>query len=192
MIPGSGKSPGEGIVYALQFSWAFMVAQIWDQTQVSCTAGEIFTSRTLLFLTPLLILDAPRLATRFSLSCMIHLSSSMHEHSAPVFILWFFRLQVLLQMLPVGEGGLAKIQLQPFQQHSGSEEGWGEATSESSSASSQYLRATLGWHLDPELLLRQGLWMRAKLGKDGEIPSQGDSRPSLGFSVRGSGIVLCA
>ena len=139
-----------------------MVAQIWDQTQVSCTAGEIFTSRTLLFLIPLLILDAPRLATRFSLSFMIHLSSSMHEHSAPVFILWFFRLQVLLQMLPVGEGGLAKIQLQPFQQYSGSEEGWGEATSESSPASSQYLRATLGWHLDPELLLRQGVWMRAK------------------------------
>ena len=110
LIPGSGKSPGEGIVYPLQCSWASLVALTWDQTQVSCIAGEIFTSRrTLLFLTPLLILDAPRLATRFSLSCVIHLSSSMHEHSAPVFILWFFRLQVPLQMLPVGEGGLAKI-----------------------------------------------------------------------------------
>ena len=110
LIPGLGKSPGEGIVYPLQCSWASLVALTWDQTQVSCIAGEIFTSRrTLLFLTPLLILDAPRLATRFSLSCVIHLSSSMHEHSAPVFILWFFRLQVPLQMLPVGEGGLAKI-----------------------------------------------------------------------------------
>ena len=110
LIPGSGKSPGEGIVYPLQCSWASLVARTWDQTQVSCIAGKIFTSRrTLLFLTPLLILDAPQLATRFSLSCMIHLSSSMHEHSAPVFILWFFRLQVPLQMLPVGEGGLAKI-----------------------------------------------------------------------------------
>ena len=110
LIPGLGKSPGEGIGYPLQCSWASLVAQTWDQTQVSCIAGEIFTSRrTLLFLTPLLILDAPRLATRFSLSCVIHLSSSMHEHSAPVFILWFFLLQVPLQMLPVGEGGLAKI-----------------------------------------------------------------------------------
>ena len=109
LIPGSGKSPGEGIVYPLQCSWASLVAQTWDQTQVSCIAGKIFTSRrTLLFLTPLLILDAPQLATRFSLSCMIHLSSSMHEHSAPVFILWFFRLQVPLQMLPVGEGAWPK------------------------------------------------------------------------------------
>ena len=110
LIPGSGKSPGEGIVYPLQYSWASVVAQTWDHTQVSCIAGEIFTSRPLLLLTPLLLLDAPRLATRFSFSCMIHPSSSMHEPSAPVFIiLWFFRLQVPLPVLPVGEGGLAKI-----------------------------------------------------------------------------------
>ena len=83
LIPGSGKSPGEGIVYPLQYSWASLVAQTWDHTQVSCIAGEIFTSRPLLLLTPLLLLDAPRLATRFSFSCMIHPSSSMHEPSAP-------------------------------------------------------------------------------------------------------------
>ena len=27
MIPGSGKSPGEGIGYPLQYSWASLVAQ---------------------------------------------------------------------------------------------------------------------------------------------------------------------
>ena len=27
-IPGSGRSPGEGIGYPLQYSWAFLVAQI--------------------------------------------------------------------------------------------------------------------------------------------------------------------
>ena len=27
LIPGSGKSPGEGIVYPLQYSWASLVAQ---------------------------------------------------------------------------------------------------------------------------------------------------------------------
>ena len=27
-IPGSGRSPGEGICYPLQFSWAFLVAQL--------------------------------------------------------------------------------------------------------------------------------------------------------------------
>ena len=27
MIPGSGRSPGEGIGYLLQYSWAFLVAQ---------------------------------------------------------------------------------------------------------------------------------------------------------------------
>ena len=26
-IPGSGRSPGEGISYPLQYSWAFLVAQ---------------------------------------------------------------------------------------------------------------------------------------------------------------------
>ena len=27
MIPGSGRSPGEGIGYPLQYSWAYLVAQ---------------------------------------------------------------------------------------------------------------------------------------------------------------------
>ena len=28
LIPGLGRSPGEGIVYLLQYSWAFSVAQM--------------------------------------------------------------------------------------------------------------------------------------------------------------------
>ena len=28
LIPGLGRSPGEGIGYALQYSWAFLVAQM--------------------------------------------------------------------------------------------------------------------------------------------------------------------
>ena len=42
MIPGSGRSPGEGIGYPLQYSWASLVAQLvknlpamqetWDQS----------------------------------------------------------------------------------------------------------------------------------------------------------------
>ena len=28
LIPGSGRSPGEGIDYPLQYSWAFLVAQL--------------------------------------------------------------------------------------------------------------------------------------------------------------------
>ena len=28
LIPGSGRSPGEGIGYPLQFSWASLVAQL--------------------------------------------------------------------------------------------------------------------------------------------------------------------
>ena len=28
MIPGSGRSPGEGIGYPLQYSWASLVAQL--------------------------------------------------------------------------------------------------------------------------------------------------------------------
>ena len=28
LIPGSGRSPGEGIVYPLQYSWASLVAQL--------------------------------------------------------------------------------------------------------------------------------------------------------------------
>ena len=28
MIPGSGRSPGEGIGYPLQYSWAFLVTQL--------------------------------------------------------------------------------------------------------------------------------------------------------------------
>ena len=28
LIPGLGRSPGEGIGYPLQYSWAFLVAQV--------------------------------------------------------------------------------------------------------------------------------------------------------------------
>ena len=28
LIPGSGRSPGEGIGYSLQYSWAFLMAQL--------------------------------------------------------------------------------------------------------------------------------------------------------------------
>ena len=28
LIPGSGRSPGEGISYASQYSWAYLVAQM--------------------------------------------------------------------------------------------------------------------------------------------------------------------
>ena len=28
LIPGSGRSPGEGLVYLLQYSWASLVAQV--------------------------------------------------------------------------------------------------------------------------------------------------------------------
>ena len=28
LIPGSGRSPGEGIGYPLQYSWAFLLAQL--------------------------------------------------------------------------------------------------------------------------------------------------------------------
>ena len=30
MIPGSGRSPGEGISYPLQYSWASLVAQLTE------------------------------------------------------------------------------------------------------------------------------------------------------------------
>ena len=34
MIPGSGGSPGEGMGYPLQYSWAFLVAQLVKNTPV--------------------------------------------------------------------------------------------------------------------------------------------------------------
>ena len=30
LVPGSGRSPGEGVDYPLQYSWAFLVAQTVD------------------------------------------------------------------------------------------------------------------------------------------------------------------
>ena len=38
MIPGSGRSPEEGIGYTLQYSWAFLVAEIVEST---CNAGDL-------------------------------------------------------------------------------------------------------------------------------------------------------
>ena len=35
-IPGSGRSPGEGIGYLLQYSWASLVAQLVKKTQLQC------------------------------------------------------------------------------------------------------------------------------------------------------------
>ena len=34
-IPGSGRSPGEGIGYALQYSWASLVAQLVKYPAIS-------------------------------------------------------------------------------------------------------------------------------------------------------------
>jgi len=36
-IPGSGRSPGEGIGYPLQYSWASLVAQLVS----ACNAGDL-------------------------------------------------------------------------------------------------------------------------------------------------------
>ena len=38
-IPGSGRSPGEGIGYPLQYSWASLVAQRVKES--SCNVGEL-------------------------------------------------------------------------------------------------------------------------------------------------------
>ena len=38
MIPGSGRSPGEGIAYPLQDSWTSLVAQLVEST---CNAGDL-------------------------------------------------------------------------------------------------------------------------------------------------------
>ena len=38
LIPGSGRSPEEGIGYTLQYSWAFLVAEIVEST---CNAGDL-------------------------------------------------------------------------------------------------------------------------------------------------------
>ena len=35
-IPGSGRSPGEGIGYPLQYSWAFLVAQLVKSPPAMC------------------------------------------------------------------------------------------------------------------------------------------------------------
>ena len=44
MIPGSGRSAGEGIGYSLQYSWASLVAQIvknaMQETQVRSLSQE--------------------------------------------------------------------------------------------------------------------------------------------------------
>ena len=39
MIPGSGRSPGEGIGYPLQYSWASLVAQLLKES--ACSAGDL-------------------------------------------------------------------------------------------------------------------------------------------------------
>ena len=39
LIPGLGRSPGEGIGYPLQYSWAFLVAQ--DGKESSCNGGDL-------------------------------------------------------------------------------------------------------------------------------------------------------
>ena len=39
LIPGSGRSSGEGIGYPLQYSWAFLVAQLVKNP--TCNAGEL-------------------------------------------------------------------------------------------------------------------------------------------------------
>ena len=39
LIPGSGRSPGEGIGYPLQYSWAFLVAQTVKKS--TCTAEHL-------------------------------------------------------------------------------------------------------------------------------------------------------
>ena len=38
-IPGSGRSPGEGIGYLLQYSWASLVAQLVKKS--ACNAGDL-------------------------------------------------------------------------------------------------------------------------------------------------------
>ena len=38
-IPGSGRSPEEGIDYPLQYSWAFLVAQLVKKS--ACNAGDL-------------------------------------------------------------------------------------------------------------------------------------------------------
>ena len=39
MIPGSGRSAGEGIGYPLQYSWASLVAQLVKES--ACNAGDL-------------------------------------------------------------------------------------------------------------------------------------------------------
>ena len=38
LIPGSGRSAGEGIGYPLQYSWAFLVAQLVES---ACNVGDL-------------------------------------------------------------------------------------------------------------------------------------------------------
>ena len=38
-IPGSGRFPGEGINYPLQYSWASLVAQLVKKS--ACNAGDL-------------------------------------------------------------------------------------------------------------------------------------------------------
>ena len=39
MIPGSGRSPGEGIGYLLQYAWASLVVQTSKES--TCNAGDL-------------------------------------------------------------------------------------------------------------------------------------------------------
>ena len=40
-ISGSGRSPGEGIGYPLQYSWASLVAQGSDGKESACNVGDL-------------------------------------------------------------------------------------------------------------------------------------------------------
>ena len=39
LIPGSGRSAGKGLSYPLQYSWAFLVAQIGKES--TCNVGDL-------------------------------------------------------------------------------------------------------------------------------------------------------
>ena len=42
LIPGSGRSPGEGIGYPLRYSWASLVAQmVKNDKESACNAGDL-------------------------------------------------------------------------------------------------------------------------------------------------------
>ena len=40
LIPGPGRSPGEGIGYPFQYSWASLVVQIDGKESTTCDVGD--------------------------------------------------------------------------------------------------------------------------------------------------------